>query len=60
MTIPQALINKMVKMKINKEKKQNGSANFTEAVEKKIQELIIKGKEEKAISEPKPKSGKGL
>ena len=43
----------------NKENQKNGTV-FTEAVEKKIQEAITKGKDHKVISEPKPKSGKGL
>jgi hypothetical protein len=45
---------------MKKEKNQNNGVNFTEAVEKKIQEAITKGKDQKAITGPKPKSGKGL
>lgn len=47
---------------MNKEKKHSDGANFRETVEKKIQEAITKakGKDQKVISELKPKSGKGL
>jgi len=43
----------------NRENQKEGTV-FTEAVEKKIQEVITKGKDQKVITEPKPKSGKGL
>jgi hypothetical protein len=56
----QTSVNQMAKKKMNKEKNQNDGANFTQTVEKKIQEAITKGKDQKVISEPKPKSGKGL
>lgn len=45
---------------MNKNENQSDGANFAETVEKKIQEVITKGKDEKVITEPKPKSGKGL
>ena len=43
----------------NKENQKSDSA-FAELVEKKIQVSITKSKNSKKISEPKPKSGKGL
>ncbi len=45
-------------MKNNRNK--NHESAFAAAVEKKIQETISKGKDNKLSSEPKPKSGKGL
>lgn len=50
----------MKNKKMNRKEKQNDNSVFTEDVEKKIQETITKGKDQKVISEPKPKSGKGL
>lgn len=50
----------MVKKKMDKKEKQNVGGNFLETVEKKIQEAITKGRDQHVISEPKPKSGKGL
>jgi hypothetical protein len=41
-------------------KNNNGQKNFIEAVEKRIQEVITKGKDQKVIFKSKPKSGKGL
>lgn len=45
---------------MNTKEKQIKKLAFSDLVEKKIQGLITKGKDHKVISEPKPKSGKGL
>lgn len=50
----------MSKKKMNKKENQNDGTIFLETVENKIEVAFAKSKEEKVVSEPKPKSGKGL
>jgi hypothetical protein len=45
---------------MTKKGKHKNNSVFTEGVEKKIKEAITKSKDRKLISEPKPKSDKGL